>query len=94
MERDINSYADCDVFKPGERWRSRRGTHYFVLGVEVGGRATLRTLSAPWAGPNPVSTDPLGRIRMVPWDGVMGWVRYSAASATSNPKDPPTNQSQ
>lgn len=79
--RSIHDYGDCDVFKPGERWRSPRGTCYYVHGVQVGSNATLRTLGGPWAQPIPGGYSSPGRIRRVPWDGVKNWVRYAASDA-------------
>jgi hypothetical protein len=81
MKKDITQYADCDVFKPGERWQSPRKSHYFVMGSQVGGKATLRTLKSAWASPTPVGTEAIGKLRIVPWDGVVGWVRYAENDA-------------
>jgi hypothetical protein len=79
MKRDITQYGDCEVFKPGERWQSQRGSYYYVYSSEVGGIATLRSLRGPYSEPNPSE----GRLRYVRWDGVIGWVRISAAWVTT-----------
>ena len=79
MKRDITQYGDCEVFKPGERWQSQRGSYYYVYSSEVGGIATLRSLQGPYSEPSPSE----GRLRYVRWDGVAGWVRISAASVTT-----------
>jgi hypothetical protein len=71
MERDITKYEDCNVFKPGERWRAPRGKHYLVMSCIVNGRATLRLIIGPYWDPTPT----LGRLHYEPWDGVKNWVR-------------------
>lgn len=63
----ITEYADCEVFKPGELWRSPRGTLFHVESSAPNRAALLR--------PFPRSS---GRRRYVPWDGVEGWTREAA----------------
>lgn len=73
MERDINQHGDCEVFKPGDRWRAPRSGCYLVISCNVGGKATLRRLISPDWDPIPI----LGRLRYEPWDGVENWMRVT-----------------
>ena len=76
MERDITKYEDCNVFKPGERWRAPRGRCYLVISSIVNEKATLRSIEGlDW---DPIPT--LGRLRYEPWDGVKNWVRIVPAN--------------
>lgn len=71
MSTNLDAYTDCEIFKPGERWRSPRGIHYIVQSCTINGVATLR-IAHP---------DTRSRLRYLPWDGVMNWVRIAAAPA-------------
>ena len=75
MERDITKHEDCEVFKPGERWRAPRGKHYLVMSCTVNEKATLRQILSPLSYPIE-----LGQLRYEPWDGVKNWVRIVPAN--------------
>lgn len=64
--KSIHDYADCEVFKPGEIWRSPRGNLYEVENVRVRIQASLRHVSSR-------------RLHRRAWDGVIGWARVAAA---------------
>lgn len=76
-KRDTTQYGDGKVFKPGERWCSPRGSYYYVQSSTVDGIATLRRLEGPYSQASPSA----GPLRYVQWDGVINWVRISAAFA-------------
>ncbi|MEQ9223787.1 MAG: hypothetical protein RJQ08_11730 [Salinisphaeraceae bacterium] len=72
--RRLDDYADGEIFKPGEVWRSPRGTLYRVGRCRINGQAELQRMGRC-----------RGRTIRRAWDGVMGgWVREESAPEASS----------